>query len=146
MTLLVLQLTCWSDFIGATQRPEHLAFLPLLNAAVIVACGVAVGRTALRKDSNDAAVLLSGTSLVSLFVPLFSLFYFWHGNAEHFNALLSKWDALYFTIGTFTTGTGSIMAKSEWMRGVVAIQQLIGILIFSVFMVILMERLTSRRT
>ena len=66
----------------------------------------------------------------ALFLTEFaSLYVFVQGeNAESFNASMTSWTALYFTVTVFATvGFGDIVATTDFARGLVTLQMVLGL-------------------
>lgn len=142
--LVLLVVPAWCRFLGASQEQEPSLY-PLDSVAVLAVSGILLVWMALRGRSDMTAALLCGLCYIVTFIPLFAIVYYWHGDTVNFNEPLSKIDALYFTVGTMTTGADPVEPMSEIMRGVVTFQQVVGFLAFSVFLAILLNHLASRR-
>ena len=108
-----------------------LAFTLVAGLLILVAVASWQLRTVLRAryPAVRAAVALAAT--VPLFLLLFASAYYVaaRGTPGSFSEPLSRTDALYFTVTTFTTvGFGDITATSETARLVVTVQMILDLL------------------
>jgi hypothetical protein len=55
-------------------------------------------------------------------IGAFAWIYWDSGSTQNFSIKLSHLDAIYFALGTLTTGSGNIFATTEYARGVQTIQ------------------------
>jgi hypothetical protein len=75
---------------------------------------------------------------------LFSVLYWQYGSKLNFNIKLSRFDAIYFTLGTLSTaGTGNIVAISETARVIQALQMGVDIGLMVLLVGILVSRIAK---
>lgn len=86
-------------------------------------------------------------ALVDL-VAAFALIYWSYGSPPDFgpHTSLTRLDAIYFSVGTLTTGTGSINAVSEAARAVQMIQQLLDLAYIGFAAALVIGRLGELKT
>ncbi|MFJ5234537.1 ion channel [Kitasatospora sp. NPDC088391] len=87
-------------------------------------------------------LIINSLSCVAL---AFSQTYWMLGTKDNFSEQLTKLDAVYFALGTMTTGTGSLAPLSAQARGVVTVQMVIDFLLIAVAATILVSRLSENR-
>jgi hypothetical protein len=89
-------------------------------------------------------LILQILATFSLLISDFSVFYVSLGTKHNFNIPLTRLDALYFTIGTLTTaGTGNIVATSESVRRIQAIQMGLDFLLIAVAITLVLAKLST---
>lgn len=110
-----------------------LAVASLLVGLIAFVCVLAFQ---LKKVAHSERPVLAAVSAIALIVPLLLIVFAYSYavvSAERpgsFNEPLSKVDAFYFTITTFATvGFGDIYATSEALRGVVAFQIAVDLIV-----------------
>jgi hypothetical protein len=90
--------------------------------------------------------VLTGLVLVYFFVILLEIFtqlYWSYGTSKNFSIPLSHLDALYFALGTLTTGTGNISAISETSRRFQTAQMGIDFLLIGFIVALLVARYST---
>jgi voltage-gated potassium channel len=115
---------------------DRLANVPLvfiLGAGLLILVAVATWqlRAVLRARYPGVRAAVSLAATVPFFLLLFASAYYVmaHGTPGSFSQQLTRTDALYFTVTTFTTvGFGDITATSQTARLVVTVQMLLDLL------------------
>jgi voltage-gated potassium channel len=115
---------------------DHLARVPLavllvVGLALLAAAAAWQLRLILRARNPGLRAAEALATTVPLFLLLFASFYFAVGRANpaNFSQHLTRTDALYFTVTTFSTvGYGDITAVSQAVRLVVTAQMLLDLL------------------
>lgn len=148
---VVLILDPWMFLAGRSERISPSGEqTSLLVLSVIAAVWFAywVLKTAFGESDRPLDVIvLYYTGLVSQFLGTFA-FAYWHlGSANGcFGEALSKVDATYFTITTFTTtGFGDLHVEGDVCRGVVIAQMVVGFVIISIGIATAIGRLQAKR-
>lgn len=127
----------WATLIGRTDRvaPEDQPALMIMFVLAGIFCGYWVLRVAFADPDRPIGLLvLVYTAFISEFLGGFAYTY-WHlgGSNGCFSEALSKVDAIYFTITTFTTtGFGDLRVSGDACRGVVIAQMVVGFIIVSI--------------
>jgi Ion channel len=143
--LLFAQAIAWSFFLSINRGA--------LNSPVSVAALLSVGVVAILLTTGLALLghvvtwhlACSLVNTFTLLVVYFSILYWSFGTRGNFNTILSRIDAIYFSLGTLTTaGTGSLTAQSQIARGLVSVQMLLGFTFVAVTFAIAVARLGER--
>ena len=104
---------------------------------------------AITQSDNPGLRALEGLmAVVPLFILLFSATYFTmsHNDDGAFSALLSRTDALYFTVTIFSTvGFGDLTAKTEAARLLVSAQMILDLIILGLGVRIILEAVERGR-
>jgi hypothetical protein len=79
----------------------------------------------------------------ALLLEIFTDLYWSYGTIKNFSIPLSHLDALYFTLGTLTTGTGNISAISETSRRIQTAQMGIDFLLIGFIVALLLARYST---
>ena len=117
---------------------DHLTSVPLgvsLAVGLLVFAGVTAyeARAIIRARHPGARAVQALATAVPLFLILFAATYFLlaQDNATNFNAhVLSRTDALYFTVTVFATvGFGDITATSQTARVIVIVQMILDLIV-----------------
>jgi hypothetical protein len=144
--MVALQGLLWLGYVGSDRGLMHG---PAVEIAVAV--GIAIGNIwalvagVLRGDSIGTLLIYTAITFSAL-VQGFSGLYWSYGTAVNFSQALSKWDAVYFTLGTLTTaGTGNLWAKSEIAKQFVSLQLLVDLLFVGGAVALVVARLGERR-
>ena len=144
--IIPFNLAEWYGFFVATRTPPGTGIVVVITV-VAVACILAV--IIFRKQQIWLLAIFVFFSLSVLTVS-FSSLYWRYGQYGNFNFQLSRFDAIYFTIGTLGTGTGNIFAISETARAIQLAQMGVDFGFILLAVGIFVSRLTaggeSRRT
>lgn len=101
----------------AEKSPHGLAATAIIMGVVISLNLCVIVDQA--KKGRTGAVALSVVNVLGLFLGVFAGLYLELGSAQNFHPALTRLDALYVAVGTFTTaGTGAINAVSDTARAV----------------------------
>lgn len=124
----------WSSQFHQTRRVAELSYYnlePILGVAICIflICWL------------KFHTILTPLFLAVIFSELlqsFSSIYWNYGGGRDFSTHLSHFDSVYFSVGTLTTGTGTISAMSETVRGIQTLQMLLDLvlLVFAVAIVV----------
>ncbi len=118
--------------------PLALSGLATLTATMAVITGALAG-------SSIRCLLLLTAVTLSLLVTVFSLLYWTYGTSENFSQCLSKWDAVYFALGTLTTaGTGNLMAISDLAKALASVQLVVDLVFMGGAVALVVARLGAR--
>jgi hypothetical protein len=79
----------------------------------------------------------------ALLLEFFTGLYWTYGTSRNFSVPLSRLDALYFALGTLTTGTGNIAAISETSRRIQTIQMGIDFLFIGLLVAFAIARYST---
>jgi hypothetical protein len=119
--ILLIAVIQWVKFLFATkpvlQDPVNIG---LISVSVIMPVIMLI--IFLKKGANGWAVAIMFVNALLAVVGAFAWIYWDAGNIHNFSVKLSHLDAVYFTLGTLTTGSGNIFARSEYSRAVQTIQ------------------------
>jgi Ion channel len=134
-----LQLVPWVPFFS-NDRSNNLARSVIMIGSFQIAFCIIL--TLVQKSVLAAVGFMLNTVL--LINVTFALIYYDYGTPSDFNRPLSHLDAIYFTVGTFTTaGTGNVIAISERARFVQTLQMIFDFILVVFIIVIVLSRLTS---
>jgi Ion channel len=112
----------WVGFLFFLHKP-----VPRNPAEIIFICTIVAGMIAallylvIKRASGWMIAIMFVAALLTLIVS-FAIMYWDIGTTHNFNIRLSRLDAVYFVLGTLTTGTGNIVAVSELSRAIQTIQ------------------------
>jgi hypothetical protein len=132
----------WYAFlVGANQDPKEVIGV---FAVVLVALWSGF-HSVLSGEQALAVIARRVAGLAGYVLWSFSTLYFELGTHGFVGAPLSRVDAAYFALGTFSTaGTGSIAPLSQGARALVAVQYAVDVLFVAGVLGILIGRLSSR--
>jgi hypothetical protein len=122
----------------------------VLAAGLVVVAGIAVWeiRAIVGADYPGVRAIEALGFTVPLFLLLFSMVYFLmeHHSATNFSQPLTRTDALYFTVTTFSTvGFGDITATSQGARLVVTLQMLADLVVLGFGVKVLLGAIQTGR-
>ena len=142
-TLLAVALLLVVYYVAPLDRPltAGSALLFLTGLALLAVALVLQVRGILTSARPRLRAIRTLAVGVPLFIVVFAAAYFTVGSARagSFTEPLTRTDALYFTVTTFTTvGFGDIAAKTELARILVMMQMLIGLLAVGVIAKVLL--------
>lgn len=121
IAMLMIIAIPWVRFLLATDpRPQSMLDIGINAFSVAVPIGALV--IFLIKRANGLAVTIMFVNAFLTLIGAFASIYWDSGSANNFSIKLSHLDAIYFTLGTLTTGSGNISAITEYSRGVQTIQ------------------------
>lgn len=116
----------WVLLLVPARRAGVQPWIVVLGIASAVVILWSVLLNAFASDRLDL-MLLQVVLAASALISFFSYCYWEDGSIGHFNHVLTRLDALYFTVGTLSTaGTGNIVAISDVSRRVQTAQMLLG--------------------
>ncbi len=120
--ILIPQIIVWTIFALSGPRQQPLAGRTFeLIALAAIGAVVLVWYTRNAMSRWDLVVVT--VFFISLLIVSFAWLYWGYGTKGNFSRDLSKWDAVYFALGTFTTaGTGGLEAKTELAEALVSCQ------------------------
>jgi ion channel len=119
--VLVIAIIQWVKFLlsskPALENPVDLGLITFSVATAIVSLIVM-----LMKRAGGLSVAIMFVNAVLVVIGAFAQLYWDSGNTVNFSTRLSHLDAVYFALGTLTTGSGNIVAQSEYSRTIQTIQ------------------------
>ena len=115
------------DFYIAPRRPIGPINITIEGALMVY--GIRVILVQWKRGNDPILLILTLVAWLVDLVAAFALIYWSYGSHPNFgpHTSLTRLDAIYFSVGTLTTGTGSINAVSEAARAVQMIQQLLDL-------------------
>jgi hypothetical protein len=124
--------------------PKHYASfsvegLPFIGIPVYILFGIIYMREMFRAGVSLARQVYFLLSYFAILSASFSLVYWVYGFRPYFNIPITRLDAFYFMVGTFSTaGTGNIVATNELTRAVQCLQMILdlGFVLFAVALVV----------
>jgi hypothetical protein len=140
-------LVLWGYYALPSKRaPLGGITLNLIGGVVFSLLLIAILFWAISKDRVPAyLIIVIAVYVMDTGVVNFTATYWAIGTYANFHQQLSKIDALYFAVGTFTTaGTGTIAAHSQLARLVQTLQMIIDFAVVAVALAIIVSRLASR--
>jgi hypothetical protein len=96
-----------------------------------------------RRQFRPVLTALVLVYLFALLLEIFTFLYWSNGTSKNFSIPLSHLDALYFALGTLTTGTGNISAISETSRRIQTAQMGIDFLLIGFIVALLVARYSA---
>ena len=121
LAMLVILLIPWARFLLAVKpTSQDVADITINSLSALVPIAALV--FLLIKRANGWSVAIMFVNALLTIIGVFASIYWDSGGIHNFTYKLSHLDAVYFTLGTLTTGTGNISAISEYSRGVQTIQ------------------------
>ncbi len=146
---VVAQLYVWLTFFATTKKSGFPYNVLGLAIIIFVICWVVGWVLPIALRSRGFTTWL-GVALINAFLYLVATFaglYYHYGTATNFTGpIITRVDALYFTLGTITTaGTGNISADSQLTRGLVSIQMCVDLIFVTFIIAIAVTRLSERR-
>jgi voltage-gated potassium channel len=120
---------------GPLRRGDAVIFVlgPLLLAAAVTAAAIRERRAAAGDGSNvDGARIEHLVALVLWAVAFFAIMYVRLAGAGEFDGLVTRLDAVYFTVTTLTTvGFGDIHATGQAARLAVTVQIVFNVVVLA---------------
>jgi Ion channel len=147
MIFIVSQGILWTNLFG-TARGYWTGPVCIVPWTVTVATAIYL-LVEVARFGSLLDILVSLLYAFSTLTAIFSTLYWNYGTAANFSHVLTRLDAIYFTVGTMTTaGTGNINASSEVARGLQILQMVLdlGLVVFAVGLVVAELSSRTKRT
>jgi hypothetical protein len=129
--LALMQVYFWGLFFFFDKRVSNALFIiPLaINVFVLtVLTALFAGWAAKRSNRDYWPIIALVVYAFLLIVENFADLYWIMGTRANFGVELSRWDAIYFALGTLTTaGTGTIAPTSDLARAIVSGQMILDL-------------------
>lgn len=125
---VLCQVWIWS-FLFIGERPTPIAIGALVATfALAVQATFTAASTARRRTSSNWLVAFEVGYAFLLITGEFAVLYWTFGTGGNFNVELSRVDAIYFALGTLTTGgTGDIVPRSDLAKAFVCGQMILDL-------------------
>jgi hypothetical protein len=126
IVFVVVTIGPWLLFLRESQRhPYGVAVLAPITVFLLL--GVVAIMIIARKRWPLWLLVLAVLYTAQFILFEFALFYWGQGTIHNFTQPLGHFDAVYFAIGTFATGTGNINAVSDQVRAIQATQMCVDL-------------------
>jgi hypothetical protein len=128
VVILIFAIVQWGKFLFAVKRiPQDGLNIGIIS--VSVATPIAAVIYFLKRKSSGWAVAVMFVAALLAVIGAFAWIYWDSGSVNNFSVKLSHLDAVYFALGTLTTGSGNIAATSELSRTIQTIQLVLDLLL-----------------
>jgi Ion channel len=127
--IAVMQYYIWGFLFFMDTRPTAVAMGALAGTfALAVQATFTAASMARRRDSSNQLVLFAVGYAFLLITGEFAALYWTFGTGGNFNVEPSRVDAIYFALGTLTTGgTGDIVPRSDLAKAFVCGQMILDL-------------------
>lgn len=147
--LVISQIIAWLAYFYLIKQGSGSSFSVVVIAYTVFMAFWAVWWVIPIARGARGVTIALVASLINAFLYLvvtFAGLYYHFGTSSNFSKpLVTRVDALYFTLGTLTTaGTGNIAPVSQLSRGLTSLQMVIDLVYITIAVAIAVTRLTER--